>query len=153
MKLLTKTNATLLSISLLLLRCMIGSILFGTGAGKVLEWFGGFGMKTTIQYYSMSGFSAPLAYLSSYTEFIGGFLLIIGLITRPAAFAVMINMLVATIVTMPKGFIMGGGGYPFSLMISAVIILLSGPMKYSIDCLLLQPGQPIYELSDIKQKK
>jgi len=130
---------------------MTGSILFGTGAGKVLGWFGGFGMKTTIQYYNMSGFSAPLTYLSSYTEFIGGFLLIIGLLTRPAAFAVMINMLVATIVTMPKGFIIGGAGYPFSLMISAVIILLGGPLKYSVDCLLLQPDQLIHELRDDKQ--
>lgn len=146
MKLLTETNTRLLNISLLLLRCMTGVILFGTGAGKVLKWFGGFGLETTVKYYSMSGISAPFAYLSSFTELIGGFLLIIGLLTRPAAFAVMINMLVATIVTMPKGFIMGGAAYPFSLMISALIILLAGPMDYSIDSFLLQRGPVIREL-------
>jgi len=127
---------------MLLLRCTIGVILFATGAGKVLKWFGGFGMQMTINYYKMSGFSEPLTYLSSYTEFIGGFLLIIGLLTRPAAFAILINMLVATIVTMPKGFLIGGASYPFSLTVSALIILLAGPMAYSIDA-LLQRGEVI----------
>ena len=137
MKLLTQTTTSLLSLSILLLRCMTGVILFAGGAGKVLSWFGGFGMEKTVQYYKMSGISEPLAYLSSYTEFIGGFLLIIGLLTRPAAFAVMINMLVATIMTMPKGFLAGGAAYPFSLTVSALIILLTGPMAYSIDAWLL----------------
>jgi putative oxidoreductase len=136
MKLLTQTNTTLLNLSLLLLRCMTGVILFAGGAGKALGWFGGFGMKTTIQYYGMSGISAPLTYLSAYTEFIGGFLLIVGFLTRPAAFAIMINMLVATILTMPKGFLAGGASYPFSLTVSALIILLAGPMAYSMDAWL-----------------
>ncbi len=35
MKLLTETNTTLLNISLLLLRCTVGIILFLAGAGKV----------------------------------------------------------------------------------------------------------------------
>ena len=46
--------------------------------------------------------------LSCYTELIGGSLLTVGLLTRPAAFAVMINMLIATIVMLPKGFFAGG---------------------------------------------
>jgi putative oxidoreductase len=135
MKLLTGTNTGLLNLSLLLLRCMVGVILFPTGAGKLFGWFGGFGMKMTIQYYSMSGISEFFTYVSAYTEFIGGFLLIIGLLTRPAAFAVMINMIVATYILWPKGFIIGGAAYPFSLMVSAFIILFTGPMAYSIDAL------------------
>ena len=137
MKILTQKNTKLLNLSILLLRCMVGVILFAAGAGKVLGWFGGFGMKMTIQYYSMSGISVPFTYLSSYTEFIGGFLLIVGFLTRPAAFAIMINMLVATILTMPKGFLVGGASYPFSLTVSAIIILFAGPMAYSIDAWLL----------------
>lgn len=62
-----------------------------------------------------------------------GNLLIIGLFTRPVAFAVMINMLVATIVMFPKGFIFGGADFPFTLLIIAIIIMLSGPMNYSLD--------------------
>jgi putative oxidoreductase len=136
MKILTETTERLVNISVLLLRATIGIILFGAGAGKVFSWFGGFGMKMTVHYFAEMGFPAPLAYLSSFTELIGGFLLIVGFLTRPAAFAVMINMLVATIVTLPKGFLVGMAAYPFTLMIIALVILLTGPMTYSIDTLL-----------------
>jgi putative oxidoreductase len=112
--------------------------LFVVGAGKVLGWFGGFGIQTTIGFYVKSGISVPLAYLSCCTEFIGGFLLVIGLLTPPAAFAVMINMIVATIVTLPNGFIIGGAAYSFTLMICAIIILLAGPMDYRIDALFFR---------------
>ena len=139
MKLLTQTSDTLLNAGILLLRCTVGVILFGLGAGKAFGWFGGFGMEMTLHSFSQMGFSAPLAYLSTYTEFIGGFLLIVGFLTRPAAFAMTINLLVATSVMLPKGFFMGMAAYPFSLMISSMILLLTGPMAYSIDS-LLQPG-------------
>ena len=134
---LTQTNTALINLSMSLLRIMTGIILFGAGAGKVLKWFGGFGMDMTVKYYAMSGINTPLAYMSAYTEFIGGFLLIIGLLTRPAAFAVMINMLVATIVTWPKGFLTGAA-FPLSLAVSSLIILLTGPMDYSVDALLFR---------------
>jgi putative oxidoreductase len=135
-KLLTGTNPKLLSSCLLLLRITVGVILFIVGAGKVLGWFGGFGMQTTINFFvTKEGFSSLLAYLSSYTEFIGGFLLVVGLLTRPVAFAIVINMAVATIVSLPRGFV-AGAAYPFSFMISAVIILLAGPMLFSLDSLI-----------------
>lgn len=135
----TGTNSNLLNIGLLLLRCSVGVILFIAGSGKVLGWFGGFGMETTIQFFAKQGFTVLLTYMSAYTEFVGGFLLIVGLLTRPAAFAVMINMIVAGIVSLPRGF--NGSAYPFSLMISAIIIQLAGPMLYSIDSLLFRPGR------------
>jgi len=80
------------------------------------------------------------------TELIGGLLLIAGLLTRPAAFAVTINMLVATVVTLPRGFLMVAA-YPFSLMIGALVVQLAGPMAYSLDSLLL-PGEVIRELRE-----
>jgi putative oxidoreductase len=137
-KLLTGTNPKLLSICLLLLRITLGVILFIVGAGKVLGWFGGFGMQTTINFFvTKEGFSSLLAYLSSYTEFIGGFLLVVGLLTRPVAFAIAINMAVATIVSLPRGFV-AGAAYPFSFMINAAIILLAGPMLFSLDSLIFR---------------
>lgn len=137
MKLLTETNRTLLNVSLLLLRLTVGIILFLAGAGKVLGWFGGMGIDATLDIFvSQMGIRPVLAYLSSYTEFIGGFLLIVGLLTRPAAFAIMINMLVAAVVTLPNGFLKGAS-YPFSMMVSSIIILLAGPLAYSLDAWLL----------------
>jgi len=137
MKLLTCTNAALLNISLLLLRLAVGIILFAAGAGKVLGWFGGQGMDATLDIFvSKMGIHPILAYLSCYTEFIGGFLLVVGLLTRPAAFAITINMLVATVITLPNGF-MTGASYPFSMMVSSLVILLAGPMAYSLDAIVL----------------
>jgi putative oxidoreductase len=147
MKLLTVTNAKLLNVCILLLRCTVGVILFGVGLGKVFGSFGGYGLESTIQHYATIGIPAPLAYLSTFTELIGGFLLIVGLLTRPAAFAVMINMLVATIVLLPMGFFTEAAN-PFSLMVSAVIIVLAGPTAYSIDTLLMQSGEVIHELRE-----
>jgi putative oxidoreductase len=72
---------------------------------------------------------------------IGGALLVLGLLTRPAAFAVMINMLVATITSWPNGFIVGGAAFPFSFLVSAIIILLAGPMAYSVDAWMMRPGE------------
>ncbi len=134
----TSTNPSLLSTGILLLRITSGIILFLVGSGKVAGWFGGFGMDITIMYFSKMGFSVFLTYLSSYTEFIGGMLLVSGLFTRPAAIAVFINMLVATIVMWPKGFITGGADFPFTILIISAVILLTGPMDLSLDNLLIK---------------
>jgi len=145
MNLLTETNAKLFNICILLLRSTVGVILFGAGMGKVFGSFGGSGLESAIHQYATIGIPAPLAYLSTFTELIGGFLLIVGLLTRPAAIAVMINMLVATIVVLPMGFFTAAA-HPLSLTVSAAIIVLAGPMEFSIDSLLVHFGKVIAEL-------
>lgn len=138
-KILINTNQELINTGFLLLRFTIGIIIFVVGAGKVLGWFGGFGLTASINFYvSKMGISLPFAYLSCFTEFIGGILLAIGLFTRPAAFAIMINMLVATIKMLPNGF-MGPGhaSYPFIFLIIDIVILIAGPMHYSLDVLIM----------------
>lgn len=137
MKPLVETNTKALSIAILLLRIMTGLILFVAGAGKVLGWFGGFGMNAMLDIFKTNmHLSAFWTYLSCYTEFIGGFLIIIGFLTRPAAVALFINMLVATYLTGLKNFFMGGAAYPCLLMVIFLVITLSGPMAYSIDAIL-----------------
>jgi putative oxidoreductase len=133
------SNPNLVSFCLLLLRCTIGMLLFIAGSGKVLGWFGGHGMEATIQGFSKMGISMPLAYLSSYTELIGGLLLIAGLLTRPAAFAIMINMLVAALIMLPNGF-MGptGAQTAFIFLVIDIVILIAGPMTYSFDALIFR---------------
>jgi putative oxidoreductase len=139
-KLLTGSNDKLLVLGLLLLRCTVGVILFAHGAGKVFGWFGGNGFEQTVQAFSERGYAHLFIYLSIFTEFIGGILLTIGFLTRPVAVAVTINMLVATIALLPNGFLLGRAAYPFSLMMITIVILLTGPMMYSIDYLIARPG-------------
>lgn len=138
---LTGTSRGLQNLSLLLLRCATGLLLFVAGAGKLYGWFGGMGIETTLKMFAdQSHISAFWTYLSSYTEMIGGFLLFIGLFTRVAAFALFINMLVATIITIPMGFFTWGG-YPFTLAVCMLVILFTGPLDYSIDRLLERSRQ------------
>lgn len=136
-KILTGTDIKLINTGILLLRSILGIILFVVGAGKVIGWFGGFGFHSTIQFYGKMGFSVFLTYLSSYTEFIGGLLLTIGFLTRPVLIAVIINMYVAATVMFPHGFLgPSGASYPFTFFIIAIVILLTGPMNISIDYLI-----------------
>lgn len=136
---LTASNNMLLNIGILLLRFTLGGILFVVGSGKVFSWFGGYGLSATLSFYGKVGFAPPLAYLSIFTEFIGGFLLIVGFLTRPVAIAVMINMLVATIVMLPNGFIaQNGASYPFLFLIISIVVLISGPMALSIDAFVFK---------------
>jgi len=148
LKIFKDTNPTLVSIGLLLLRCTLGILLFIAGSGKLFGWFSGYGMKATIEGFGKIGISMPLIYLSTYTELIGGLLITIGLLTRPAAFAVMINMLVATLVTLPNGF-MGptGAQTPFIFLIIDIVILLCGPMTFSMDALFFKKRDLPYQES------
>ena len=150
MKALTTTNSTLISLGILLLRIMTGLILFIAGAGKVAGWFGGFGMDLTVQMFkSNMGIAAHWAYISSYAEFIGGGLLILGALTRPAAFLLFINMLVAVILVGTKNFFMGGAAYPFLLMVICLVILLTGPMAFSLDVLLRNKRKTIRQQTNM----
>jgi len=137
MKPLIETNQRALDVAILLLRLMSGLILFVAGAGKILGWFGGFGMTTTLELFKTNmHLSAFWAYLSSYTEFIGGFLIMIGLLTRFASIALLINMLVATLLVGFKNFFLGGAAYPCLLFVICLAFVLTGPMAYSIDAVL-----------------
>ncbi len=137
-----QTSNSSLDIALLLLRCTIGIILFIVGSGKVLGWFGGFGFDTTLKFYTQMGIAHPFAYMSMITEFIGGLLLTIGFLTRPALIAIIINMLVATLISLPHGFLgPSGASYPFVFLIIAISIFLVGPMKLSIDSIIFDKIQ------------
>ncbi len=135
--LLYNTNSSLINISLLLARLTVGGLLFIHGAGKVLGWFHGHGMDATVEGFAKMGFAAPLTYLSMFTEFLGGIMLVLGIFTRPVSVAVMINMLVATIMTLPHPFLGAGGAQtPFIFLMVDILVLINGPGIFSIDRLL-----------------
>lgn len=73
-----------------LLRVLAGLTLTVHGAGKITNPFGAAGMVESLGFYPGELWSLLL----SCTEFFGGILIAIGLLTRPAAFAGMIVLLV-----------------------------------------------------------
>lgn len=77
-------------LALLVMRLVLGGIMLAHGSHKV---FGG--LHSFAQMVGHMGIPSWLGYVSAFTEFLGGLLLLAGFFTRPAAFAVCINLSVA----------------------------------------------------------
>src|SRR5437879_12919348 len=81
---------------LTILRLFLGVVFFAHGAQKVLGWFGGYGFQGTMGFFTQQmGVPAPFAFLAICAEFLGGIGLIVGFLSRVAAFGIFCNMLVA----------------------------------------------------------
>ncbi len=120
-----------------ILRVGLGLILIPHGAQKLFGAFGGMGFEKFVALFDKLGY-APAAFwltLVACTEFFGGILLLLGLFTRLAAFAVVIFMIVAVQFTSAKGFFWTAGGLEYSLLIllCALVFLIRGAGEYSLD--------------------
>ncbi len=138
MSILTKPLANS-SVGLLLLRLVLGIVFFAHGAQKVLGWFGGYGLSATIQLFQQKLSIPPvLAYLSAFTEFLGGIALVFGFLSRIFSIGIAINMLVAIfLVHLTQGlFNPNGFEYPLSLLVMSLVVFLAGPGAYSLDAKL-----------------
>jgi putative oxidoreductase len=126
-----------------ILRLVLGIVFFVHGAQKMLGWFGGYGFHGTMGFLTgMLHIPAPLAVLAIFAEFFGGLGLIVGLLTRVAAFGIAINMLVAILaVHVSNGFFMNwsgtqkGEGFEYHLLAIAMaaFLLIQGAGAFSID--------------------
>src|SRR6266702_7635710 len=78
------------------LRLVLGVVFFAHGAQKMLGWFGGYGFSGTMGFFTGAmHIPAPFAFLAIAAEFFGGLGLVLGLLTRIAAFGIGVTMLVA----------------------------------------------------------
>ncbi len=133
-------------ITSLVLRVLIGVVMFPHGAQKLLGWFGGFGYSGTMGFFTANmGIPGVFAFLVIMTEFFGALALISGTLTRVAAFAVGFDMLMATIlVHIPVGFFMNwsgkqqGEGFEFHILAIAIAValIIKGGGRWSVDGLL-----------------
>jgi putative oxidoreductase len=116
-----------------LLRAIAGGILAIHGSGKIVNPFGAAEMVEGLGFYPGTFWSPLLAA----TEFFGGILIALGLLTRPAAFAGMIVLLVTVWfhwVTMGQGF----SGAERSILWAAILafFVVRGGNRQSIDARL-----------------
>ena len=127
-------------------RLVLGVVFFAHGAQKMLGWFGGLGFAGTMGFFTgMMHVPAPLAFLAIAAEFFGGMGLILGFLTRIAAFGIGVNMLVA-ILTVHRdfGFFMNwtgtqkGEGFEFHLLVLAIVafLMVRGAGAFSVDRVL-----------------
>jgi putative oxidoreductase len=116
-------------LALLVMRLALGFIFLDHGYHKV---FGG--LHHHVQFVTSLGLPAWSAYLSAFTEFFGGILVLIGLFTRVAAFAICINMCVAIVKVHFHNGLMGNNGYEFPLALAALAFALvcfdGGPIAF-----------------------
>lgn len=124
----------------LLVRVAAGAILIPHGMQKLFGSFGGPGMNNFIGLMQKVGYLptwAPLlSWLIALLEFGGGILLVLGLFTRPVAFAVLIFMLEAARHHMGVGgffWTRQGNEYPLFFAAVSLLILMRGGGPYSVD--------------------
>lgn len=130
--------ASLGALSETLLRISLGAILIPHGMQKLFGSFGGMGIAGNAALFDKLGYSPGMFWgtLVGCTELIGGALLVLGLFTRPAAFATAIFMANAVWFTSKTGgFFWTSRGSEFAILLffAALYFLIRGARTHSLD--------------------
>lgn len=127
----------------LILRVMLGLVMFPHGAQKLLGWYGGFGFSGTLGFFTDT-MHLPwiVAALVIIGESFGSLGLILGFLTRFTAASLSVIMIgaIAT-VHWSNGFFMNwsgkqaGEGFEYHLLVigMGLVLLLAGGGKWSVD--------------------
>lgn len=136
------------SFLILMFRLWLGIIFIGHGSQKLLGWFGGRGFGMTIENWETNmGIPNFLGYLAIFAEFFGGIGMIIGFITRFWALGIMSVMSVAISLGISGGFFNPKGiEFPLTLFITAFLIFLYGPGRFSVDSQMNNKSQDYNEI-------
>jgi putative oxidoreductase len=139
------TNTDSRNYALAILRLILGIVFFIHGSQKAFGWFGGYGYAGTMGFFAQMGIPTIFGMLAIAAEFLGGIGLIVGFLSRIAAFGILCNMLVAVfLVHVHVGFFMNwtgaqkGEGYEYHLLAAAIAlaIVISGAGALSVDAAL-----------------
>lgn len=130
----------------LILRVAAGSIMFTHGAQKMLGWFGGYGFRNSMTFFTETMKLPPaVAWLVIVLEFVGSILLIAGFATRAWALSFVVIMMGAMVlVNAQHGLFMNwfgtqrGEGVEYHVLMIALCLalMLTGGGRFSIDGLL-----------------
>ena len=129
------------SVPLLLLRLVVGLAFMFHGYGKIQHPFGWMGPNATIPPFFQA--------LAAISEFGGGLAWILGALTPLASFGVACTMTVAvwmtaTVFHLPFVSQKGGGAceLPATYLCVALLLLLAGPGRFSLDQILFGERRP-----------
>ncbi len=132
----------------LVLRLMLGLVIFPHGAQKLLGWFGGHGFTNTLSFFTeKAGLPWIIAFLVIIGESLGSLGLLAGFLTRLCAAGVICIMTGAIVkVHWANGFFMNwssqqaGEGFEFHLLVIAICValLICGGGRYSADGMIVQ---------------
>ncbi len=124
-------------LALVAIRLTLGAIMLVHGSHKV---FGG--LHHHAQMVAGLGLPAWLGYVSAFTEFLGGLLVLGGFFTRATAFAVFIDLVVAIWKVHWHNGLTGDRGYEFPLAVAtlAFTLIFFGAGAISLDHVLRGGG-------------
>lgn len=125
-----------------ILRLALGIAILPHGAQKLLGWFGGKGFSATMASFTQDDIPWILALLVIMSEFFGSLGVLVGLLTRVAAFGIGCVMAVAAVtVHAQHGFFMNwfgnkqGEGFEYHILAFgiALALVVRGGGRWSID--------------------
>jgi putative oxidoreductase len=134
--------ATSRSIPLFVVRVALGAVMIPHGAQKAFGAFGGPGLDATMRSFAELGIPYALGLCAIAAELLGGVALVLGLLTRVAAFGIGTVMVVAVWqVHLRNGFFMNwtgqqaGEGYEYHVLATsmALALVLGGAGAPSVD--------------------
>jgi putative oxidoreductase len=139
-------------ILLLLIRIWLGYRMFSAGYASVIDII--FHPKERVFFENWFGkelhFPMPvvMALMAKGAEVTGGVFVFIGLFTRVAASVIAFTMLVATLVAnLGENFVIDGG-FTISYFLFAIILVVAGSGKYSLDHLLRKKAKVLFYLNN-----
>jgi putative oxidoreductase len=83
--------------------------------------------------FGITVYPVAWGFLAAAAEGIGGLLLALGLFARPAAFFMMVTMIVAASTHLSRGDGLTGASHAIELGVVFAGLLLTGPGRYSLD--------------------
>ena len=121
------------------IRLGLGAVMFAHGSQKVLGLWGGRGLDAWLSGMTPFKFMQPAwiwLLAAALAEFAGGLLIVVGFLTRPAAFLDACTMLTAVVgVHWRNGLFLTDGGYEYAgvLLTMAISLLIAGGGNGSVD--------------------
>ena len=128
-------------VAVLVLRLVVGGLMFGHGAQKLFGWFGGYGLAGTGSFFGGQLRLRPAAFwtvLAGLSEAGGGLLLATGLLSPLGSLGIIAAMLMAVILVHWPRLWASDNGIEYQLVLLAAVtaVALAGPGAYSLDALL-----------------